>query len=71
MPIIQPGEGTLSFAASTTELIKGVIKADLKIVRTVSGIKLPISCYSYEGEKVGSWYRTDFSELISLNFHTS
>ena len=61
MPVIQPGEGTLSFAASTTEFIKGVIKADLKIVRTVSGIKLPISCYIVEGEKVGSWYRTDYS----------
>ncbi|CAF1263111.1 unnamed protein product [Adineta ricciae] len=64
MPVIQPGEGTLSFAASTTEFIKGVIKADLKIVRTVSGIKLPISCYIVEGEKVGSCSYPDLCALM-------
>jgi hypothetical protein len=55
MPILQPGAGKLSFAVTANENIRGVIKADLKIVRIVSGIKLPVNCYKVEGENLGSW----------------
>ena len=56
MPIIQPGPGKLSFAVSSTERIRGVIKADVNIMRTVNKIKLPVRCYIVEGENFGSWY---------------
>jgi len=64
MPIIQPGTGKISFAIAATEHIKGIIKADLKIVRTVSGIKLPINCYKVEGENIGSCVYTDLCALM-------
>ena len=55
MPMIHPGPGSLSVSISAGETIKGVIKADVKIVRIVSNIKLPVSCYIHEGELIGSW----------------
>ena len=56
MPIIQPGPGTVSFSVAATQKIQGVIKADVNILRTVKGIKLPVRCYQVNGENVGSWY---------------
>ncbi len=42
MPIVQPGEARLNFKAQLKRGIQGDLKTDLQIVRTVSGIKLPI-----------------------------
>ena len=56
MPIIQPGVGKISLSVATTQKIQGVIKADVNILRTVKGIKLPVRCYQVNGENVGSWY---------------
>lgn len=56
MPMVHPGPVSLSASLSTTEKISGVIKADVKILRTVSGIKLPVNCYIHEGEYMGSWF---------------
>ncbi|UJR33828.1 hypothetical protein I4U23_021252 [Adineta vaga] len=64
MPIIQPGEGTVSVSVAATENIKGVIKADLNIIRKVSGIQLPIKCYIVEGEFVGSCSYPDLCGLM-------
>ena len=64
MPIIQPGAGKISFSIAATENIKGVIKADVNIVRTVSGIKLPVRCYIVQGENVGSCSYPDLCNLM-------
>ncbi|CAF1153810.1 unnamed protein product [Adineta steineri] len=64
MPIIHPGKVTLSVDISATEPIRGVIKADVKLIRTVSGIKLPVSCYIVEGEQVGSCNYPDLCALM-------
>lgn len=56
MPIRHPGNATLQFKATTTQNIKGVIRADVNITRIVSNIKLPIKCYKVDGEDVGSWF---------------
>ncbi len=42
MPILQPGQATLTFKADLKRDLKGKLKTDLAIVRSVSGIKLPI-----------------------------
>ncbi|CAF1033534.1 unnamed protein product [Didymodactylos carnosus] len=64
MPIIQPGEIQLSFAAILETDIKGVVKFDLKIIRTVSGIKLPIKCYTVNGRNIGSCSYADLCYSI-------
>ena len=42
MPILQPGSATINFRAELKRDIVGSLKTDLKIVRSVNGIKLPI-----------------------------
>jgi hypothetical protein len=69
MPIIQPGAGKVSISIAAGEIIRGVIKVDLKIVRKVSGIKLPVNCYIVEGEYIGSWLVIDFDLIISVYFY--
>jgi len=64
MPIIQPGTGKISFSIAAEEEIKGVVKADVKILRTVSGIKLPINCYKVEGENFGSCVYDDLCGIM-------
>ena len=66
MPIVQPGSGKISMAVEAAENIQGVLKADVNIVRKVSGINLPIRCYLVDGENVGSWFVDDFSFVISF-----
>ena len=68
MPLLHPGSATLSASISTTEKIKGVIKADVKILRIVSGIKLPINCYIHEGEYIGSWFVPEIDDDDLLRF---
>jgi hypothetical protein len=69
MPIIQPGNGTVSINIVATERIRGVIKLDLKIVRKVSGINLPVNCYIVQGESVGSWLVVDYDLINTLCFY--
>lgn len=47
MPILQPGEATLNFKANLKRSFNGGLKTELKIVRSVSGIKLPIRWYFF------------------------
>ena len=42
MPILQPGNAFLNFKAQLKRDIEGDLKTDLSIIRTVSGVKLPI-----------------------------
>ena len=76
MPIFNPGEAFLSFAAnlkrpirkchpssilaSLTSFLLETIRTVLKIVRTVSNIALPVRCYKVEGVEVGS---CDYKDL--------
>lgn len=55
MPILHPAPGKISAAIEATEIISGVIKADVKIIRTVNKIKLPVGCYIHQGVQYGSW----------------
>ena len=54
----------LIFTSQNSQAIIGVIKSDLNIVRTVSGIKLKISCYLVNGNYVGSCVKNDFCQVI-------
>ena len=42
MPIIQPGLAKLNFRLKLKKDIAGNLKTDLNIIRTVSGLKIPI-----------------------------
>jgi len=64
MPILHPAPGKISISIQANENIKGVIKADLNIVRKVSGIALPVRCYVVNGENVGSCSYPDLCALI-------
>jgi hypothetical protein len=54
----------LVFTAQNSAIIKGVVKADVNIVRTVSGLNLKISCYLVDGNYVGSCIYNDLCALI-------
>jgi hypothetical protein len=45
MPIIQPGNAKLYFKANFLRGMQGNLKSDIKVVRTVSGLALPIKWY--------------------------
>ena len=47
-----------------TKIISGLVKADIKIVRIVSGLSLPISCYLADGNYVGSCVYNDLCSVI-------
>lgn len=75
MPILHPAPGRLSVAMEASERISGVVKADVKIVRTVNKIKLPVGCYIHQGVQYGSWYelfpRGWTIDLLFLSFSSS
>ena len=54
----------LVFTAQNSAVIKGVVKADINIVRTVSGLTLPIRCVLVDGNYVGSCTYNDLCALI-------
>ena len=47
MPIVYPGPIWLSFNAELLRDIRGKVKTDLNIMRTVGGVTLPIKWYSH------------------------
>ena len=53
------------------QAIKGQVKFDLKIVRTVNGLALPLNCILNQGEWVGSCVYDDLcgylKSILSLN----
>ena len=42
MPVVNPGIATLNFQANFKRPFQGALKTTLNIVRTVSGLKIPI-----------------------------
>ena len=54
----------LVFTAQNSEIIKGVVKGDINIVRSVSGLNLKISCYLVDGTYVGSCIYNDLCGVI-------
>lgn len=42
MPIVQPGRASLYFKANFARGTQGNLKSDIKVIRTVSGLALPI-----------------------------
>jgi hypothetical protein len=51
---IQPGTGSINLKMQLKRDLSGNLKTTLTIVRTVSGIALPIRCYLAAGIEVGS-----------------
>ena len=54
--------------AKNRQPIKGQVKADVKIVRIVSGLTLPVNCYLSNGTYIGSCVYNDFCDLITRFF---
>ena len=50
--------------AKNRQQIKGQVKADVKMTRSVGGLSLQINCYLYEGTYVGSCIYNDLCSLI-------
>ena len=69
-PIIQPGLMNVILDIKNTQEIRGQVKADLNIIRTVSGLKIPIRCYLSAGIYVGSCIYQDLCAFLKgyLNF---
>ena len=54
--------------AKNRQPIKGMIKADVRIIRTVSGLLLPVSCLLHEGTYIGSCVYSDLCFFIKYIF---
>ena len=50
--------------AKNRQAIKGLVKADVKITRIVSGLLLPVNCLLVDGTYVGSCVYNDLCGLI-------
>jgi hypothetical protein len=64
MPLLQPGNAQLTFEADFSRAMEGPLKTDLKIVRSVNGLALPIRCYQAAGIFVGSCTYNDLCTII-------
>ena len=54
----------LVFTAQNSAIIKGVVKADINIVRSFSGLNLRINCYLVDGNYVGSCVYNDLCTVV-------
>ena len=54
--------------AKNRQQIKGQVKADVKIIRTVGSLALPVQCYLNEGTYVGSCVYNDLCDFIKNFF---
>jgi len=66
MPIKQPGMANIRLDAFFKRRLQGRIRAELNIIRTVSGIPLPVRCYLAGGFHVGSCTYDDICEIIDF-----
>ncbi len=55
----------LILGGSNTRVIKGAVKSDVKIKRTVSGLTLDVNCYLVNGNYVGSCNYNDLCLLLN------
>ena len=53
-PLLNPGTPTVSYKAENIKPISGSLPATINIIRTVSGLSLPVRCFQYEGANIGS-----------------
>ncbi|CAF3846366.1 unnamed protein product [Adineta steineri] len=71
MPIINPGPASMTFVAQLKKPVT-ILYIDLNIIRTVSGIALPVRCYIVNGQNVGSCTYPDICAFIKdlvTDFH--
>ena len=61
----------LIFTSQNSQAIRGEIKTDINLVRTVSGLNLKINCYMRNCEYVGSCVHNDFCQVIKRSLHFS
>ena len=67
-PIRYPGIMNLISTAQTSQQIKGVVAADVKIVRSVSGLNLKVLCYLFSGNYIGSCFYNDLCLALQKVF---
>jgi len=65
MPILNPSITNLTLYGQATAVISGKLKSVVNIIRTVSGLPLPIRCYLNNGNYVGSCTYDDLCELLN------
>jgi hypothetical protein len=68
-PIVLPGPMNLILDAKNRQIIKGQVKADVNILRTIGGIQLKVSCWINNGTNVGSCVYPDFCAYIKTIFN--
>ena len=54
----------LKILTQNSQAIRGAIKFDLNMVRTVNGLNLKVGCYLVDGNYVGSCVYNDFCQFI-------
>ena len=64
MPIVQPGSAVFNFQARLKRPVSGKLNTELKIVRSVGAIALPIRCYLAAGVYVGSCTYDDLCAIV-------
>ena len=69
MPIEHPGPMPFILSGRVKREIRGVVKSDFKIIRTVSGIALPIRCYLVNGNYIGSCVYPDLCLMLKNYFN--
>jgi len=53
------------FRAQNSQPIRGPIKSDVSIVKTFTGLRLPMSCYLVDGKYFGSCVYNDFCKFLN------
>ncbi|CAF0822523.1 unnamed protein product [Brachionus calyciflorus] len=64
MPITHPGQMPFILSGKSIRDIRGAVRSDIQIKRTVNGITLPITCYLVNGNQVGSCVYPDLCLLL-------
>ena len=60
---------TLIFDAKNRQQINGLVKADIKLIRIISGLTLPVNCYLMDGTYVGSCVYNDLCAFTNFIFN--
>jgi hypothetical protein len=67
-PIIHPGTAKLILDGKNRQVIKGLVKTDVNIIRAVGGLPLKVNCYRVNGTDVGSCVFPDLCAYIKTIF---
>jgi hypothetical protein len=62
--MIFPEPAKWTFKVNLKRPVDGPLKSDIRIVRTIAGLDLPIKCWLVLGEQVGSCVYNDLCESI-------